>query len=412
MFVDNLNLLRRLAWRNLWRNKRRTFIMLAAIGLGAWFMLFTAAFMRGMIEQQVHDAIFTLTGHVQIHHKNYRDDPAIEHSLPAPDTKLLDALKDKQIKQWSSRVRLPAVIMSERESRGTTLVGIDPEREKSMSFIGEPIRFGRALESIEDGGIVIGRRMAKQLETRIGKRIVVMAQDAKGEVADRGFRIVGLFTAELAATEKAYIFTGRQVTQKMLKMNSRVSEIEIITDSREEKEMHRLTGKIQSAAPGLETKDWTELQPLVVATLEFYDAFMYIWYLIVFLAMSFGLINTLLMAVFERTRELGLFQALGMRPRYIVGQVMIESLILIVIGLVVGNLLSWFSVLALADGLDLSMFARGMEAFSMPSVMKLAVSTKDVVTANTLVIVLTLVASLYPAWRAARYVPVEAITRT
>jgi ABC-type lipoprotein release transport system permease subunit len=410
MLLDNLNLLRRLAWRNLWRHKRRTYIMLVAISLGTWFMLFTAAFVRGMIEQQLHDAIYTLTGHVQIHQEKYRDDPAIEHSMSPPGTGLRQALDDERISQWSSRVRLPAVIISERESRGTTLVGIDPEREQGMSFIGEPIQLGRNLESVEDSGVVIGRRMAERLQTKIGRRIVIMAQDANGDVADRGFRIVGLFTAELEATETAYVFTGRQVAQQMLKMGDRISEIEIITGSREK--LQQLTDKLRSAAPELEIKDWQELQPLLVATVEFYDAFMIIWYLIVFLAMSFGLVNTLLMAVFERTRELGLFQALGMRPRYIVGQVMFESVILMVLGLVVGNLLSWLSVIALADGLDLSQFAQGLEQFSMPTVLKLAVTFQDVVTANLLVIGLTLIASLYPAWRAARYVPVEAITRT
>lgn len=410
MLTDNLNLLRRLAWRNLWRHKRRTYIMLVAISLGAWFMLFTAAFVRGMIEQQVHDAIFTLTGHIQIHQKNYRDDPAIENSMAAPDNSLRQALEDKQIHQWTTRVRLPAVIISERESRGVTLVGVDPARERDMSFIGEPIQIGRNLDSVDDGGIIIGRRMAQRLQTEIGRRVVVMAQDANGEVADRGFRIVGLYTTELEATETAYVFTGLNTAQKMLKMGDRISEIEIVTGSREK--LQQLTSKLRSAAPKLETKDWQELQPLLVATVEFYDAFMIIWYFIVFLAMSFGLVNTLLMAVFERTRELGLFQALGMRPRYIVGQVMFESVILMVLGLVIGNLLSWLSVVALADGVDLSQFAQGLEQFAMPTVMKLAVTFQDVITANVLVIVLTLIASLYPAWRAARYVPVEAITRT
>jgi ABC-type lipoprotein release transport system permease subunit len=410
MLLDDLNLLRRLAWRNLWRHKRRTYIMLVAISLGTWFMLFTAAFVRGMIEQQVHDAIFTLTGHIQIHQEKYRDDPAIDHSMSPPGTDLRHALDDKRISQWSSRVRLPAVIISERESRGTTLVGIDPEHEQGMSFIGDPIKIGRNLESAEDSGVVIGRRMAERLQTEIGRRIVIMSQDANGDVADRGFRIVGLFTAELESTETAFVFTGRRVAQQMLKMGNRISEIEVITDSRER--LQQLTSKLRGAAPELEVKDWQELQPLLVATVEFYDAFMIIWYLIVFLAMSFGLVNTLLMAVFERTRELGLFQALGMRPRYIVGQVMFESVILMVLGLVVGNVLSWLSVIALADGLDLSQFAQGLEQFSMPTVLKLAVTLQDVITANLLVIVLTLIASLYPAWRAARYVPVEAITRT
>jgi len=384
--------------------------MLTAIALGAWFMLFTAAFTRGLIEQQVHDAIFSLTGHIQIHQKKFRDDPAIENSMQPPGKKLLQVLGDKQVAQWTSRVRLPAVVVSERESRGTTLVGIDPEHEKGLSFIGDPVKIGRSLRSIDDDGIIIGRRMAERLQTKIGRRIVLMAQDSNGDVADRGFRIVGLFTAELEATETAYVFTGRHVVQNMLIMGDHISEIELITKSRDK--LGPLVQNLRAAVPGLEVKDWKELQPLLVATVEFYDAFMIIWYFIVFLAMSFGLVNTLLMAVFERTRELGLFQALGMRPGFIVGQVMIESLILMVLGLVIGNLLSWLSVLSLPNGLDLRSFAQGMEQFSMPSILKLQLTLGDVLTANILVIVLTLVASLYPAWRAARFVPVEAITRT
>ena len=138
---------------------------------------------------------------------------------------------------------------------------------------------------------------------------------------------------------------------------------------------------------------------------------MIIWYLIIFAAMAFGLTNTMLMSVFERTRELGLFQALGMRPRFIVGHVMLESLILLIIGVTLGNLMAWLTTLALADGIDLSAFARGMEQFQMASIMYFKIEARDLVEANGLVVVLGLLASIYPAWKAARYVPVEAITR-
>jgi ABC-type antimicrobial peptide transport system permease subunit len=131
----------------------------------------------------------------------------------------------------------------------------------------------------------------------------------------------------------------------------------------------------------------------------------------VFAAMSFGLVNTLLMAVFERTREFGLFQALGMPPRHILGQVLVESLILLAIALVIGNLGALATVHALRDGLDLSAFAEGMEYFGVSPIIYPALSVGDVTMANTLVAVLGLVASLYPAWRAARHVPIEAITR-
>jgi len=139
---------------------------------------------------------------------------------------------------------------------------------------------------------------------------------------------------------------------------------------------------------------------------------MLIWFVVVFLAMSFGLINTLLMAVFERTREIGLFQALGMRPRFILGQVLLESLTLLMTGLVIGNLLAWATIAYLGDGLNLSAFAKGLEWAGLSSVIYPLVAVSDVITANLVVIVLGIIASLYPAWRAARYVPIEAITRT
>ena len=411
MIGRSLPLLITLGWRNLWRHTKRTLVILFAITLGVWFMIISAGMMIGIIEQQLEDTIFNLTGHAQIHNPGYRDDPAIEHSMPPPSNALRKILNSKDVKQWSMRVRLPAIIMSERESRGVTLVGIEPDREKGLSFIGNPVVAGRALASVDDDGIIIGRRMAEKLETQVGKRIVIMSQDKNNEVADRGFRIVGLFKAELEATETAYVFTGLKTAQKLLGMGGEVSEISLMTASREG--LEPLVKRLRDAAPELESKSWKELEPLVVAAMALYENFMVIWYLIIFIAMAFGLTNTMLMAVFERTRELGLFQALGMRPRFIVGQVMIESFILLAIGVVIGNLTGWFTTnVIFADGIDLSAFSRGMEQFTMASTMYFTLRAKDLVTINLLVIMLGLLASLYPAVKAARFVPVEAITRT
>ena len=409
--TGSLSLLVTLGWRNLWRHMKRTLVILFAITLGIWFMIISAGMMIGIVEQQLQDTIFNLTGHAQIHHPKFRDDPAIEHSMPAPTDNMRQVLNSREVKQWSTRVRLPAIIMSERESRGVTLVGIDPGREQGLSFIGKPVVEGRALESMDDNGIIIGRRMAEKLETRVGKRIVIMSQDKDNEVADRGFRIVGLFQAELEATEVAYVFSGLKTTQKLLGMGDQVSEISLITASREG--LDPLVTRLRTAAPEFESKSWQELEPLVVAAMALYENFMIVWYLIIFAAMGFGLINTMLMAVFERTRELGLFQALGMRPRYIVGQVMLESLILLMIGLLLGNFAGWLTTnVILVEGIDLSAFVQGMEQFNMGSTMYFSVRTEDLITINLIVIVLGLLAALYPAVKAARYVPVEAITRT
>ena len=399
-----------LAWRNLWRHPRRTIIMLATITLGVWMMLLTAAIMRGMVEQQITDTIANLTGHVQIHNPKYRDDPAIENSMSVKKSAIDSLLEDPEVKQLSMRIRLPAVVASERETAGVTLVGIDPQREEGLSFIANAVYDGRYLKDSGDKGIIIGKHLAERLETGLGKRIVLMSQDSDNQVADRGFRIVGLYRADLQATEMAYAFTGLDTARAMLKMGEQVSEVALVSNNRED--LGGLAQRLKQKFPHMEVKTWQELLPLLVSALTLYDNILIIWYLIIFIAMSFGLVNTLLMAVFERTREIGLFQALGMQPRFIIVQILIESLILLSLGLLLGNLLSWGTILSLSGGIDLSAFARGMEWVQIGSLLIPLLHVKDIVISNALVIVLGLIASLYPAVRAARAVPVEAITRS
>jgi ABC-type lipoprotein release transport system permease subunit len=141
------------------------------------------------------------------------------------------------------------------------------------------------------------------------------------------------------------------------------------------------------------------------------DGFVLVWMIVIFLALSFGLVNTLVMAVFERVREIGLMLALGMRPSNILGQIIVESSLLLVFGLILGNVLAWASVVPLQDGIDISAVAQGMEMFGASSVLYPELELKDMITANVVVLVLGFFASLSPAWRASRYEPIEAITK-
>ncbi len=145
--------------------------------------------------------------------------------------------------------------------------------------------------------------------------------------------------------------------------------------------------------------------------LKVMDGFVLVWMIVVFLALSFGLVNTLVMAVFERVREIGLMLALGMRPSNILGQIIVESSLLLVFGLILGNFLAWASVVPLQDGIDISAVAQGMEMFGASSVLYPELELKDMITANVVVLVLGFFASLSPAWRASRYEPIEAITK-
>ena len=409
MRAFSLPLLLTLAWRNLWRHSGRTFAILFALALGVWSMVSIAALVRGSLEQQLTKAIENLTGHIQIHAPGYRDDPAIEHRMPPPGPALRAALARPEVTAWAGRVRVPAVVASERESAGVTLVGIEPARERGLSFIAKAVTAGRYLESADEPGLLLGRKLAERLETELGRRVVVMSQGVDNDIADRGFRVVGVFDTTPEATETNFVFVGRATAQRMLQLGDGISEIALMTPERNR--LEPMLSELESAAPGLDVQPWTRLEPMLVLTETVTDTILIIWYTIVFVAMSFGLVNTLLMAVFERTREFGLFQALGMPPRHILGQVLMESLILLLVALAGGNLMAWATIAGLESGIDLSAFAQGLEMVGVSPVIYPAFAVSDAAAANSLVFVLGLAASLYPAWRAARYVPVEAITR-
>lgn len=399
-----------LAWRNLWRHVRRTLLILFALALGVWSMVTLAALTRGSMEQQLTSAFANLIGHVQIHLPGYRDDPVIDHRFNEPSGALLAALDHPDILAWAARVRVPAVVSSEQESAGITLVGIDPARERNLSFLAKAVQGGHLLKDVDDPGIVIGRKLADRLETALGRRVVLLTQDRANQIADRGFRVIGIFDTEPDVIETSYVFIGLAQAQKLLHIPGAISEIGLITPDRNR--LDAVLERLRTAAPNLDVQPWTEIEPTLKLTESVTDVILMIWYVIVFVAMSFGLVNTLLMAVFERTREFGLFQALGMPPGQILGQVLVESLFLLAVGLAMGNLLAFATLAATADGIDLSAFAKGFEMIGVSPVLYPMLTLDDALSANLLVFVLGLAASLYPAWRAARYVPVEAITRT
>lgn len=400
-----------LAWRNLWRNYRRTLIMLLAIALGVWAMIFMTALLRGMVDDMVKQGIRALPGHVQIHANAYRDDPSVTHSLPSPGDNLLNVLNSGQVAAWSSRIKVPAMISSEYDSRGVSLLGVDPEGELALGFNSNDVIEGRFLNGSDDGGIVIGKKLMQRLETRLGKRVVLMSQNPDNDIADRGFRVVGVYRAELEAIEESIVYAGRDVVQNMLGMGADVSEIAILGFDYRRPES--LTSDIRSAVSGdREVLSWLELDPYLGTMMRVMNGFVLVWMVVIFLALSFGLVNTLMMAIFERVREIGLMRALGMRPSAIVYQILVESLLLLLLGLLAGNLIAIATIIPLKDGIDVSGVAQGMEMMGASSILYPVLQWPDLVLANAVVIFLGIITSLLPAWRAAQYRPVEALSRT
>ena len=404
----------RLGWRNIWRNPRRTMVIMTAVIIGVWSMIFLGALMRGITEQMVRNGIATLTGHIQVHQEGYRNDPVIENSKSEPQ-KVENAINTllPSGALWTYRVRVNAVVSNARHSGGITLVGIDPLREARVSFIGQAVTKGRYLKPDDKDGIVVGKALADKFETKLGRKLILMSQDTSQEIASRAFRIVGIFRAEMAATEKQFAFVTIPSAQHMLKLKRAVSEISIILPD------HQVSGRVANvlrtamSSTDYEVRTWQELLPLVTAVLKIYDGFIFLWFLVVFIAMGFGIVNTMLMAVFERMREFGLLKSLGMKPWLIIKEVLIESFFLLILGMSVGNIFGFLSVFALSGiGIDLSSLAEGIEFVGMSRIIYPIISIQDLLMANLTVFILGLLVSLYPAVKAARFTPMEALAHT
>ncbi len=400
-----------MGWRNIWRNPRRTLVILAAVVVGVWSMIFLAALMRGVSDQLLENGISTLTGHLQIQQEGYREDPVIQNHIKEPEQvarALKEALPPGAL--WTERIRVSAIANTARHTQGVTLVGIDPDREARVSFIGEAVQEGDYLVPDDLYGIIVGASLAEDFETRLDRRIVLMSRDTGGEVSSRAFRIRGIFRAELEATEKEFVFITMAAARDMLGLDQGISEAAVLLPS------HDLTNdtanklKRMLDTPPLTIVTWEEMLPLARVSIELYDTFIFVWFLVVFIAMGFGIVNTLLMAVFERIREFGLLKALGMRPLGIVQGVLTESFFLLLLGTAAGSLLGVLSVSLLSEtGIDLSAMAAGLEYAGMPRVVYPVLQGGDFLLANATVLFLGILVSLYPAVKAARLIPVKAL---
>jgi ABC-type lipoprotein release transport system permease subunit len=395
-----------IAWRNVWRNPRRTIITLAVVAVGMWSILIFSVVLQAFVQSSHDNNLKLLTGEGQIHAAGYLDDPNVGRRMPPPAGALAKTLASPPISAWTARVRVPAVVESEYRTRAVTLMGVSPQSERAMSYLPSKIVEGRYLRIGNDGGIVIGRDLALRLKTRLGKRIVLMAQSADGELADAGFTIVGIYMATKPA-EDEFVFTGIRTSQALLGIGDDISEISF--NGVEGAPPAQTAALVKRAAPKLDVQPWTTLLPLAYFMESYSDTYTGIWLLVMFVLMAIGIVNTQLMAVFERTHEFGLLQALGMRPRQILIEVTIESALLIGLGIVVGIVLTAITLVPFRNGWDLGGMARAMDIYGLGDVLYPKLDPASVLRSALIVWLLGIIAALWPARTATRANPAAAM---
>jgi len=401
-----------ISWRNIWRNKRRTAVILTAILIGISSMIFLATLSRGMMEGMVDNAIDEMTGHIKIQNRLFREDPSITNRINDPDRilkRISNILPDDTL--ITSRIMIDSVVNTARDSMGVKLVGIRYEAEKKMSFIGKAPIEGHAFKDGDISSAVMGKALCDKLGLTTGKRFVLSVQNAQGDVVSRSFTITGLFRAEMEAVEKKYLFVSKKSAATLLGLKNGVTEISIMLPYKNiaKKELTPVRNQIKAQLDdNLTALTWRELLPAIDAYISLFNQFLFIWYLVVFIAMGFGIVNTVLMAVFERMREFGLLKALGMRPFRIFKMVVVETFFLLCIGMTAGNLIAFLFISIFSKtGIDLSAFSSGIQMWGIKRVIFPVMDFNDLIIANLTVFILGLIVGVYPAVKAARFTPVE-----
>ncbi len=396
----------RLAWRNAARNPRRTGVVIAAVAIGMAGTLVSMAIFYGMMFQMVDNAIKTDLGHVQIHASGYDADPEIGLFLAdgaGPERRALAT--DPAVQASSVRIRSEGLVTSPSASVGVRVIGVDAEAERSVSMVGDAIVSGAYFAKKRTA--VIGEGLARRLGVEVGNKIVISVQDLAGDMTGESLRVGGIFRTPSAQLDRGTLFLSLTDAASLFGMNDAVTEVVIVAHSRDE--VPALQARLVAALPGREIKRWDEIEPILASILTVMDQMAWGLYLTIFIAMSFGIANVLMMAIFERIREFGILLAVGLSRRRLFALVVGESLMVTGVGMLVGFGLAGLFLFALSDGIDMSGFAEGLGSFGIGTHIVPVLTRNDFTIPAVVAVATALVASAWPAIRAVRLRPAEAV---
>lgn len=399
-----MNQMLKLAWRNMWRNWRRTAIALIAIVMGLILLLFFDAFIKGSDQAIFGNAVRLYGGNLQVHADGFRAKANRLPLLPLDNTdSVIQTVRAQpEVSSVSSRIATAGIMSNRGDSMPVSITAIQPSLEAPLSLQAEHVTQGRFLADADSDAILIGQTLADYLHVTVGDRVVLLGRSKNELMRQHTMTVVGIYDLNTPEVEKSAVFIPLTDAQTLYNLRNQATEVTIFLHDVAMEDSTMTT--LQQQLPNYEVDSWQTLKPEIRETIQTKLAFTSFIGLVVLIIAGIGILNLMLMAVFERTREMGVLAALGMKGRQIMALFLLEGTLIGVIGAVIGCVLGGLLIGLVGQvGVDLS------AASGMGEVMALmgnrlypSIGLADLVSRGVLVIGIMALASFYPAWQASR----------
>jgi ABC-type lipoprotein release transport system permease subunit len=406
-----MNLFLRLAWRNVWRQRRRTFLIAIGMGVTMSLLVFYDGLIGGFEQAIYGNAIQLLGGNVQVHAPGYNEKAGRKPLLPMedPDSVVNAAEAHPDVVVASKRIVTGGLVTNREGAFAVSIIGVEVEKESKITPVAETITQGRYLNSDDGDMIVIGQGLATAMDVKVGDRITLVGNSKNEQSRQRTMTVVGIYDVGVPSVEKTTIYMSLSEAQQLYGLDGKVTEV--VISLKQIGQEAGVIAAINKSAPGYEVESWETSIPDLKQTMDMKTGVMSVFGVFMIGIVAIGILNLLMMAVFERTREIGIIGALGLKPREITFLFLLEGILIGLMGAVVGAILgTTFNSIFSVVGFDYTQFADLTEYTALISgrIYTQLVPMKILQHALTVAIISAL-AALYPATEASRREPAEAL---
>jgi ABC-type lipoprotein release transport system permease subunit len=348
----------RLAWRNIWRHRRRTIIIVAAMGLGLAMMMMYDGLMDGFNQAIYGNAIRILGGNIQIHAAGYREKIDTNPMLPLADDSAVvkAALSDPVVIAAARRINTGGLATDHEGAFPLKIIGIEPEVEAPVSLVASHIADGRYLTATDADSVLIGKGLADVMQLKVGDRFTLVGTDVHKQSRQRSMTVIGIYDLGLPSNEKGTLYISLSEAQNLYGLPGQSTEVDLSLNKLGQE--NSVVAAISPALPGYEVESWEKNFPDLTAAISQKGAVMNVFSVIIQVIAGIGILNLLLMAIYERTREIGLLGAMGLKPAQIALLFILEGTMIGVVGVVAGVILGLVFNAGLGTvGVDYSQFS-------------------------------------------------------